>query len=166
MSWYVLHVLTGCELNVKKQLARRAPHIHTLVPRRKLKERQQGITKEVTHLLFPGYVFVKTELDHKSYYKIIAPDGVLEILGRPKPVPVPEKEMAHVLRWCEENELIGLSRVQNGKKVTVIDGPLKSMEGYIVRLDRRKGRARVRMTLFNEPKEIDFGIEMLDEAPE
>lgn len=166
MSWYVLHVLTGTELNVKKQLARRTPHIHTLVPRRKLKERHQGVMKEVTHFLFPGYVFVQTDLDHESYYKIIAPDGVIEILGRPKPVPVPHEEMAHVLRWCEESELIGLSRVQPGKKAIVIDGPLKSMEGYIVRLDRRKGRARVRMTLFGEPKEIDFGIEMLDQAPE
>ncbi|WP_367398132.1 antiterminator LoaP [Paenibacillus sp. MSJ-34] len=162
----MLHVLTGEELNVKKRLERSAPHIQTLIPRRKLMERRQGSFKEVTRLLFPGYVFVYTVLDHESYYKLVDQYGVIRILGRPDPCPVPLQEMAHVLKWCEESELVGMSRVQDGEKVTVIDGPLKNMEGQIVRVDRRKGRARVRITLFGEPKEIDFGIDILDKAPE
>lgn len=166
MNWYVLHVLTGEELRVQKRLSRIAPDIRTLVPRRKLKERHQGAFREVTRLLFPGYVFVYTALDHESYYKLIAPDGVIRILGTPKPCPVPHLEMYPVLKWCGENELVGVSKVQDGEKVTVIDGPLKSMEGLIVRVDRRKGRARVRITIFGEPKEIDFGIEVLEKAPE
>lgn len=166
MNWYVLRVLTGEELNVQKRLALTAPHIRTLIPRRTLKERHQGMIKEVSRLLFPGYVFAYTLLDDESYYKMIDPDGVIEILGRPNPAPVPIKEMAHVLKWCEDGELIGLSKVEDGDRVTVVSGPLKSMEGQIVRVDRRKGRARVRLTLFGEPKEIDFGIEMIEQAPE
>ncbi|KFN07276.1 MULTISPECIES: antiterminator LoaP [Paenibacillus] len=166
MNWYVLHVLTGEELNVQKRLARTAPHIRTLVPRRKLMERRQGSMKEVSRLLFPGYVFAYTLLDNESYYKMIGPDGVIEVLGRPDPAAVPFKEMAHVLKWCEDSQLIGVSKVHDGDRITVIDGPLKSMEGQIVRVDRRKGRARVRLTLFGEPKEIDFGIEMIEQAPE
>lgn len=166
MNWYVLHVLTGEELNVQKRLSRTAPHIRTLIPRRTLKERRQGKIKEVSRLLFPGYVFAYTPLDNESYYKMIDPDSVIEILGRPNPAPVPVKEIAHVLKWCEDSELIGVSKVNDGDRITVIDGPLKSMEGKIVRVDRRKGRARVRLTLFGEPKEIDFGIEMIEQAPE
>jgi transcriptional antiterminator NusG len=166
MNWYVLHVLTGEELNVQKRLARSAPHIQTLTPRRKLIERRDGKTKEVSRLLFPGYVFVYTFLDNESYYKIVAPDGVIEILGRPTPSPVPLNEMAHVLTWCQESELIGMSKVQDGDRITVVDGPLKHLEGQIVRVDRRKSRATVRLTLFGEPKDIDFGIEVLEKAPE
>lgn len=165
MNWYVLHVLTGEELNVQKHLARTAPQIRTLIPRRKLMERQGGKMKEVSRLLFPGYVFVCAFLDNESYYKIVAPDGVIEILGRPNPAPVPVKEMAHVLKWCEDSELIGLSKVEDGDRIKVVSGPLKNLEGQIVRVDRRKGRARVRLTLFGEPKEIDFGIEVLEQAP-
>jgi len=166
MNWYVLHVLTGEELRVQKRLARTAPDIRTLVPRRKLKERCQGVFREATRLLFPGYVFAYTALNVESYYKLTAPAGVIGILGKPDPCPVPEREMAHVLKWCEEGELVGLSRVRDGERVIVIDGPLKNMEGHIVRVDRRKCRARVRITLFGEPKEIDFGIEFLQQAPE
>lgn len=165
MNWYVLHVLTGEELNVRTRLAQTAPHISTLVPRRTLKERRQGVSKEVTRLLFPGYVFAYSAMDHESYYKLTAPEGVIEILGRPDPCAVPQNEMAHVIKWCEDDELIGLSRVRIGERVTVLDGPLKNMEGHIIRLDRRKSRARVRMTLFGEPRDIDFGIEVL-QAPE
>ncbi len=93
------------------------------------------------------------------------PDGVIEILGRPTPAPVPVVEMAHVLKWCEDSELIGLSKVTDGDRIKVVSGPLKNLEGQIVRVDRRKGRARVRLTLFGEPKEIDFGIEVLEQAP-
>lgn len=166
MNWYVLHVLSGEELNVQKMLIRTAPHIRTLIPRRILKERRDGKIKEVSRLLFPGYVFAYISLDNESYYKLIAPNGVIEVLGRPDPAPVPFKEMAHVLKWCQDSELIGVSKVQDGDRITVISGPLKSMEGQIVRVDRRKGRARVRLTLFGEPKEIDFGIEMIEQAPE
>ena len=165
MNWYVLHVLTGEELHVQKRLARTAPHIRTLIPQRKLMERHGGKMKEVSRLLFPGYVFVYAFLDNESYYKIVAPDGVIEILGRPTPAPVPVVEMAHVLKWCEDSELIGLSKVTDGDRIKVVSGPLKNLEGQIVRVDRRKGRARVRLTLFGEPKEIDFGIEVLEQAP-
>ncbi|MNW34019.1 hypothetical protein D3C74_109860 [compost metagenome] len=162
MNWYVLHVLTGEELNVQTRLARTAPHIRTLAPRRMLRERQQGNIKEVSRFLFPGYVFAYTLLDNESYYKMVDTDGVIDVLGRPAPTPVPIKEMAHVLKWCGENELIGVSKVHDGDWITVIDGPLKHMEGQIIRVDRRKSRARVRLTLFGEPKEIDFSIEMIE----
>jgi transcriptional antiterminator NusG len=162
MSWYVLHVLSGEESNVQRRLKRTAPHIQTLVPRRKLIERRQGVNKEVIRTLFPGYIFAHTSLDHENYYKMADADGVIELLGRPDPLPVPPHEMAHVLKWCEDSELIGISRVRDGDRVTVIDGPLKQMEGIIVKVDRRKGRARVRLTLFGQVKEVDFGIEVLD----
>jgi len=39
---------------------------------------------------------------------------------------------------------------------------LKDLEGRIVRVDRRKGRARVRLELYADSFEVDFGFEALD----
>ena len=45
------------------------------------------------------------------------------------------------------NGEIGFSKVfKKGENVTVIDGPLKGLEGMIIKIDKRKGRAKVRMS--------------------
>ncbi|MFF2887006.1 antiterminator LoaP [Paenibacillus sp. NPDC057967] len=165
MRWYVLHVLSGQELKVQRYHEKRTPELKTLVPCRIVNERKNGVQKTVKRILFPGYVFVQVDLTPESYYKAIAPEGVISFLGRPTPSPVPPHEMANVLRLCSESELVGTSKVTDGDKVKIISGPLKDFEGQIIKVDRRKGRARVRMTLFGQEKDVDFGIELL-QAPE
>jgi len=161
MKWYVLHVMTGEETTVKDKLLRDLPGTNALVPRRKIKERHRGIWKEVIRILFPSYVFVQMKLDEKNYYAARGIPGVFKFLGPNGPAAVPDNQMANVLRWCGGEELVGLSRIEIGKEIKVIDGPLKGMEGQIIRIDKRKGRARVKITLFQEAKEIDLGIEII-----
>jgi transcriptional antiterminator NusG len=50
------------------------------------------------------------------------------------------------------------------RRIRVISGPLKNLEGMIVRVDRRKGRARVRLEMYEDSFEVDFGFEALDSA--
>lgn len=161
MEWYVLHVMTGEEMTVKDALIKGITGIKALVPKRKIKERRRGIVQEVVKTLFPSYVFVQMKLDDKNYYAAREIPGVFNFLGSTGPAAVPGEQMANVLRWCDGDELIGLSRVEIGEDIKVIDGPLKGMEGRIIRIDKRKGRAKVKLTLFQEEKEIDLGIEII-----
>ena len=161
MKWYVLHVMTGEESTVKDKLHRDLPDINTLVPRQKIIERHRGILREVVRILFPSYVFVKMKLDEKNYYAARGIPGVFNFLGTTRPAAVPDNQMANVLRWCGDKELIGLSRVEIGKEIKVIAGPLLGMEGQIIRIDKRKGRAKVRVDLFREAKVIDLGVEFI-----
>jgi transcriptional antiterminator NusG len=48
------------------------------------------------------------------------------------------------------------------KRIRITAGPLKDMEGRITRVDRRKGRARVRLEMYADSFEVDFGFEALD----
>ena len=160
MKWYVLHVMTGEEITVRDKL-QDLPGANALVPKRKIIERHRGIAKEVVRILFPSYVFVRMELDGENYYAAKGIPGVYKFLGPGRPVAVPDNQMANVLRWCDGKELVGLSRVEIGKEIKVIEGPLKGMEGQIIRIDKRKGRAKVKITLFREVKEIDLGIEII-----
>ena len=51
------------------------------------------------------------------------------------------------------------------KRIRIVAGPLKNLEGMIVRVDRRKGRARVRLEMYEDSFEVDFGFEALEAAP-
>ena len=44
----------------------------------------------------------------------------------------------------------------------MLAGPLKGLEGYIQKVDRRKGRARVKLDLYQESFHIDFGFEFME----
>jgi len=48
-----------------------------------------------------------------------------------------------------------------GGSVVVVDGPLTSMEGLIVDINRRKARAKVRLNFMGEPRIVELGISVL-----
>ncbi len=48
------------------------------------------------------------------------------------------------------------------KSIRVVSGPLKGLEGMIVRVDRRKGRAKVRLEMYENSFEVDFGFDSLE----
>ena len=50
------------------------------------------------------------------------------------------------------------------QRIVVEKGPMKGLEGQIIKVDKRKKRARVRLDLYDSTFEIDFGFELL--APE
>jgi transcriptional antiterminator NusG len=51
------------------------------------------------------------------------------------------------------------------RRIRVISGPLKTLEGRIIKVDRRKGRARVRLELYEDAFLIDFGFDAIESLP-
>ena len=68
--------------------------------------------------------------------------------------------MAHFVRF---GEVIGKSTVtfDENSRIQVKDGPLAGLEGRIVKVDRRKQRAKVRLDLYKDSFLVDFGFELL-----
>jgi transcriptional antiterminator NusG len=46
-------------------------------------------------------------------------------------------------------------------KIIVIEGPLAGLEGKIVKVDRRKGRAKIKLDIYGDSFTIDFAFEAL-----
>ena len=163
-DWYAAFVVTGEEDNVKERLNYRfEDRFKVLVPKRKLRERKNGIWKFTTRILFPGYVLLNGNIediagcDFRSIPKLIKPlkNGTdMERIDR--------KEMMVLSRLICNNEVIDFSNIliENGK-VKVIDGPLVSMEGVIVSVDHRKGRARVKLDFLGDERIIELGVAVL-----
>ena len=49
-------------------------------------------------------------------------------------------------------------------RIRVIDGPLPRLEGSIVKVDRRKGRAKVALSFHGRTIVADLGFEVLENA--
>lgn len=166
-TWYVLQVMTGKETEVRSKLLKEFESYHedrqpkALVPRRKMIERKNGQVRQIVRTLFPSYVFLQIELNDSVYYKIKQIPYLIRILGNGRPEPVPLQQMKPILKLCELDELIDISKVALGNTIEIVDGPLKGFAGNIVRIDRRKKRVRVRFCILDEIKEIDLGIEFI-----
>lgn len=164
MDWYALFVKTGQEDKVKQRLEYRfKDRLTFLVPKRKLRERRAGEWKFSIRTLFPGYVLVNGLIDKDTMQLFKDIPALLKLLKSDmEPLPIEWQEMEVLSRLIVNGELIGLSSalVEN-EKVRVVDGPLVSMEGYIVGIDHRKGRARIKLNFLGEERTVDLGITIL-----
>jgi transcriptional antiterminator NusG len=59
--------------------------------------------------------------------------------------------------------VIGKSTVKfdENSRIYVLSGPLEGLEGKIVKIDKRKQRAKVQLDLYKESFLVDFGFELL-----
>lgn len=163
--WYALFVLTGEEDNVKERLEYRFRNskLKFIVPKRKLMERKGGKWEEKVRTLFPGYVLVNGYIGVKEYHLFAGIPGFLGILKDAyEPLEIPEKDIVVLKKLICNGEIIEYSNVlvESGK-VVVVDGPLLGLEGLIQSVDKRKGRAKVRLNFACEPRLVDLSISII-----
>jgi transcriptional antiterminator NusG len=162
-DWYVLHVITGKEEEVKQYLARRVPECKIMIPRRIMMELHQRQWIKETKELFPGYIFVYTFMDAAMYYKLTGTPSVIKILGSDYgPQPVPEDEINHILRFHGSGDPLGISEMYKiGNQIKVASGALTGLEGKIVKVDARRQRAKVNISLMGQPRIVELAIKMI-----
>jgi transcriptional antiterminator NusG len=163
-GWHAAFVVTGEEENVKERLLYRyKDFIKVVVPKRKLRERKNGVWTTITKVLFPGYVLLNgsscelSRCDFRTVPKIIRP-----LRSGYDLVSIDENEIKVLSKLIRDDEVIDFSSVfiKDGK-VRVTDGPLLSMEGLIISVDHRKGRAKVSLDFLGDSRVVDLGINML-----
>ncbi len=71
-------------------------------------------------------------------------------------------EIRRILELLDDQDNIGLSRVfVTNSKVSVIDGPLKGLEGIIKKINKRTSRAKIQISFLGNDHFVDVGIEVL-----
>lgn len=170
MSWYVIFVETGYEdefcryTNKINNQRHKEIQYNLLVPKRKIFERKQGIRREVVKTMFPGYVLLETEFISKFFLKARSSPHVIRFLRVDSCfLEVRKEEIRQILKMSDSGGLIDISKgfIENDK-VKIVEGPLLGMEGVITKIDKRKGRAKVKFTLSERDLLIDLGIEILE----
>lgn len=178
MKYYVLQVMTREEPKyltlVKTSLFVEAPdfisHGKFLWPRRKLTIRRRGKTHEELAPIFPGYLFYEAEdLPPEVYWALKRTSGFIRVLKNKQNIePLSGEDRGLLLHFLSFGEIVEKSTVtfDENNRIQVLDGPMKGMEGRIVKVDRRKKRAKVRLTLYEEAFLVDFGFDFLEKKSE
>jgi transcriptional antiterminator NusG len=137
-----------------------------LFPRRALSIRKLGITKTVQEPVFPGYVFLETEsIDPDIYWVFRRTDGFFRFLKSNREVyPLSGDDKRLLLHFISFGEIADKSIVtfDENDRIVVLSGALKNLEGFIVKVDKRKGRAKIRLTMCGDKFLIDLGFEVLE----
>lgn len=169
MPFYAVQVRTGAESRYLQQARGAAGGTVELIwPRRRLRIRRAGAWGDALAPVFPGYIFVRAPRFGEPLFAALREvPGFLRMLpsnDRVQPLgPGDERLLAHFLSFGEILDR-SVVRFDEARRIRVISGPLTGLEGRIVRVDRRKGRARVRLEMYADSFEIDFGFERLEQA--
>lgn len=163
--WYVLQVKTGDEVMVRKHLINIGVIAHS--PQEQRLIHKGGEWQPKLYTLFNGYVFVQCEFNADTYYKVKSIPSVIKWLGTapasPTPLSCAEAEWIRELSNGDKPlEPSNLTVDSDGNNI-VTSGVLKSFERSIVKIDRHAKKATIEITVANETKSIQLGIEILNE---
>jgi transcriptional antiterminator NusG len=170
MPFFALQIWTGNEAKFLALAARvlAGSSARLLWPRRSLRIRRGGLWRESVSPIFPSYVFLQSAaVDPDLYAGLKRTPGFVRFLPSNETIgPLEHKDQALLSHFLSFGEVVEKSAAyfDENRRIRVISGPLKNLEGMIVRVDRRKGRARVRLELYEDSFEVDFGFEALDSA--
>ncbi len=96
----------------------------------------------ITVPLFPGYLFVKTDLSPHNHLEIVKTTGAVRLIGtKDGPVTVPRTAIESLKIMVEGNNQVSTGyRLKKGDPVIVIAGPFTGVSGIFV---RHRGQERV-----------------------
>lgn len=167
-EWHALFVVTGQEEKVKtfleNRFRERGLEADFIVPKLIINERKQGVWREVVRKMLPGYVLVRGVIDTEEYYMLKGTPGLYKLLRSGNDFcPIPEEEILVLGTLLSEGDVIGESTItfDEGDTVRVLDGPLKGLEGMIVGINKRKGRARIKLSFLGDDRTIDVAVNVL-----
>jgi transcriptional antiterminator NusG len=115
--------------------------------------------------LFPGYIFITADTVSEETFRLLrglpgfyrfleSNDRIRALTGRDAEI------VAHFVKF---GDVIGKSVVtfDQDQRIRVLRGPLEGLEGSIVKIDKRKQRAKVQLDLYDESFLVDFGFDLL-----
>ena len=171
MNYFAIQVKTREEakfISLAKGMNPTLP-LDIVFPRRLLTIRRRKQTKQVEAPLFPGYIFLQapSDLDPSYYWALKKVPGFFRFLKNNTQIqPLEGKDLELLLHFLNYGEIVHKSRavLDENKRIVILEGPLKGLEGRIVRVDRRKKRVKVKLELQEERFLVDLGVEFIGEV--
>lgn len=161
-NWYVVHTYSGYENKVKANIDKAIENRHledqileVQVPMQDVVELKNGVRKQVSKKMFPGYVLINMVMNDDTWYVVRNTRGVTGFVGPgSKPVPLTDVEMA-TLGIRRDNIEIDF---EVGDTITVIGGVWKDTVGVILSINEHKQSVTINVDMFGRetPVEISF----------
>jgi transcriptional antiterminator NusG len=169
MNYYAMQVKTGWEEKFMRLFKAQNPDFTLPLhfPRRYLDIRRGGRITPSYLAIFPGYIFVESEEPDTLQYlgAFRRTNGFYRFLRSNEDIkPLQNRDLELVLHFIKNiGQVAGKSKVyfDENSRIVVISGPLSGLEGRIIKADKRKGRAKIKLDLYGDSFCIDLAFEVL-----
>ena len=161
-NWYVVHTYSGYENKVKANIDKTIENRHledqileVRVPMEDVTEVKNGVTKQVSKKMFPGYVLIHMYMNDDTWYVVRNTRGVTGFVGPgSKPVPLTEAEMENL---GIKSDIIVVD-YEVGDLITVINGVWKDTIGVITAINEHKQTVTINVELFGRETPVDVSF--------
>lgn len=139
-AWYVLHTKSRFENTTYEALARKM--VEVFLPKILVQSKRRDRRVMLRACLFPGYLFVKTDLNPSHHLEILKTAGAVRLIGnRQGPLPVSPKTIDSLKIMTETDQQVTTgSRFKKGDRVVVVRG---AFTGVIGIFSQYRGKNRV-----------------------
>ncbi len=164
-DWYAIQTYSGSELSVKKAILNliqengiedRLEEI--IVPTEDVIEVKNNKKKISERSLYPGYVFVKVDLNTDLWHKIQSLPRVGRFIGESKrPTPLNESDINLILEKVR-NRAAPKPKVifEEGEVVRITDGPFSNFEGTVEEYDMEHKKLKLNVSIFGRSTPIEI----------
>ncbi len=164
-SWYVLHTKSRHENTAFEGLTKK--RLEAFLPKVKMRSRRRDRKVMIRVPLFPGYLFVRTDLHPREHLEIVKTAGVVRLIGThggPVPVPAETVESLKIMVATDLPVETG-ARLRSGDRVMVVEGPFSGVTGTFVRY-KGLGRVVVHIEALGRYAAAEVGEEDVERLPE
>lgn len=162
LHWYAIYVQCHHEARVESVLQRKG--IEVFLPRVATLSRRRDRRLLVNAPLFPGYLFIRTDLESYDYREILRAPGTVQLLGsKGNPSPVPKETIDSVRAIVDSGQpFYPWPYLETGSLVRVLDGPLAGVVGVIQGRNEKKRRLIIAVELFQRSVAVKLDSEAVE----
>ncbi|MFC1829901.1 transcription termination/antitermination protein NusG [Thermodesulfobacteriota bacterium] len=164
-AWYALHTKSRFENVVREGLNKKS--LDAFLPKVLVPSRRRDRKVMIRVPLFPGYLFVKTDLNPTEHIEIVKTAGVVRFIGnKDGPISVPDTTIESLKVMVESDQAITTGyRFKKGDRVTVVSGPFTGVTGFFARY-KGKGRVIVNIEALGQHAGVDVNEEDVEKLPD
>lgn len=164
-AWYALHTKSRFENVVNDGLANKT--LDVFLPKITVKSRRRDRHKLIRVPLFPGYLFVRTDLNPYEHIEILKTTGAVQLIGSTRgPVPIADATIESLkIMVSTEGEVITGTRFKKGDQVMVVSGPFSGVTG-IFSSYRGDGRVIVNIEALGQFAAVNVDVADVEKLPD
>lgn len=172
MNFFAIQVMSGREDAYMELFSKTRPDLTIYNIKKKIRTKRLG--KPINHVtcVFPGYLFFQFP-DERLSPEVIFTMKRTRHFARLLPAtdnikPLSERDTEIIRRLLSFGREIGPSLVMfdENNRIKVIRGPMMGLEGMIIKVDKRKRRAKIRLEMGDSPISFDLSFDVLESVKE
>ena len=166
-KWYTIRVATNKERFVNEKInqeyTRRGLPISTLVPMEKSIFTKNGKKAFRDKIIYPGYVFVKSEnleILQECLRLIPGNAGILKNRSGEAAI-LKEAEVEKMIVDSLKAQSIDTESFRVEELVSIVGGPFDTFKGEIEEINPEKGKVKVIVSIFGRPTPVDLNMDQI-----